>query len=54
MQKFKVACFAVCIVSIVLGVLLGLLAIWGTLPEEFVFRCFMTLLLLFVAGLAGA
>ena len=57
MSKFNKICLTIAIVCIVVGAVFGLALVWLDVPNEFTWRCFLSLGILFgasmLAGLAG-
>ena len=51
LKNIRSICFTVCILSIIIGLLLGLALIWGIVKDsEFAWKVFMTLGLFFVSA----
>jgi hypothetical protein len=51
LKNIRSICFTVCIVSIIIGLLLGFALIWGIVKDsEFAWKVFMTLGLFFVSA----
>jgi high-affinity Fe2+/Pb2+ permease len=52
LKSIRSICFTICIVSIIVGLLLGIAMIWGIVKDaEFAWKVFMTLGLFFVSAL---
>jgi succinate dehydrogenase hydrophobic anchor subunit len=52
MSPLNKACFAICIVSIVISAVLGLAMIWTNIDPEITSKTFLTLLIFFVSSAA--
>jgi hypothetical protein len=52
MDLINKICFTTCIVTIVLGVALGLVMIWGDVSSETAWKAVTTLILFFCSGAA--
>lgn len=51
MQKLNKACFTICIVCIVLGIVLSLAMIWGEMKDnEFMWKSWLTIGVFFLAS----
>jgi hypothetical protein len=51
LNSIRSVCFTICVVSIIVGLLLGLAMIWGIVKDsEFAWKVFMTLGLFFVSA----
>lgn len=50
LQALNRVCFTICSVCIVLGTLLSLSMIWVTYPNQFVWKSWLTIVVLFLAS----
>lgn len=50
MDKTKQICFCVCMVCLAISVAVGLIAIWGNVDPDTLWKCFLSIALLFLAS----